>query len=86
MDFNSYRTNREKPLFDNGGDIFTYIYRTPPTTVIHYPMKEGSDIVYYGNRPERVILQRLLNVVEFELIWKIILVSILRLVGRLSLN
>ena len=53
MDFNSYRTNREKPLFDNGGDIFTYIYRTPPTTVIHYPMKEGSDIVYYGNRPEQ---------------------------------
>ena len=32
---------------------FTYIYRTPPTTVIHYPMKEGSDIVYYGNRPEQ---------------------------------
>ena len=53
MDFNSYRTNREKPLFDNGGNIFTYIYRTPPTTVIHYPMKEGSNIVYYGNRPEQ---------------------------------
>ena len=53
MDFNSYRTNREKPLFDSGGDIFTYIYRTPPTTVIHYPKKEGSDIVYYGNRPEQ---------------------------------
>lgn len=29
MDFNSYRTNREKPLFDNGGDIFTYIYLNP---------------------------------------------------------
>ena len=42
MDFNSYRTNREKPLFDSGGDIFTYIYRTPPTTVIHYPKKEGE--------------------------------------------
>lgn len=53
MDFNSYRTNREKPLFDSGGDIFTYIYRTPPTTVISYPLKEGSDIVYYGNRPEQ---------------------------------
>ena len=53
MDFNSYRTNREQPLFNNGGDIFTYIYRTPPTTVIKYPMKEGSDIVYYGNRPEQ---------------------------------
>ena len=53
MDFNSYRTNREQPWYNNGGDIFTYIYRTPPTTVIHYPMKEGSDIVYYGNRPEQ---------------------------------
>lgn len=53
MDFNSYRTNREKPMFNNGGDIFTYIYRTPPTTVLHYPMKEGSNIVYYGNRPEQ---------------------------------
>lgn len=53
MDFNSYRTNREQPLFNNGGDIFTYIYRTPPITAVHYPMKEGSDIVYYGNRPEQ---------------------------------
>lgn len=53
MDFNSYRTNREQPLFNNGGDILTYIYRTPPTTVIHYPKKEGSDIVYYGNRTEQ---------------------------------
>lgn len=53
MDFNSYRTNREKPLFDNGGDIFTYIYSTPPNTVIRYPMKEDNDIVYYGNRPEQ---------------------------------
>lgn len=53
MDFNSYRTNREKPLFNNGGDIFTYIYSTPPNTVIRYPMKEGNDIVYYGNRPEQ---------------------------------
>lgn len=53
MDFNSYRTNREKPLFDNGGDIFTYIYSTPPNTVIRYPLKEDSDIVYYGNRPEQ---------------------------------
>ena len=46
MDFNSYRTNREKPLFDNGGDIFTYIYSTPPNSVIRYPMKEGNYIVY----------------------------------------
>ena len=53
MDFNSYRTNREKPLFDNGGNIFSYIYSTPPNTVIRYPMKEGNDIVYYGNRPEQ---------------------------------
>lgn len=40
MDFNSYRTNREKPLFDNGGNIFSYIYSTPPNTVVRYPMKE----------------------------------------------
>ena len=53
MDFNSYRTNREKPLFDNGGNIFSYIYSTPPNTVVRYPMKEGNDIVYYGNRPEQ---------------------------------
>lgn len=53
MDFNSYRTNRDEPMFSNGGSIFTYIYSTPPNTVIRYPMKEGSDIVYYGNRPEQ---------------------------------
>lgn len=53
MDFNSSRRNREMPLFNNNGNIFHYMYSTPPTTVIHYPMKEGSDIVYYGNRPEQ---------------------------------
>ncbi|MDR2913860.1 MAG: TonB-dependent receptor [Tannerella sp.] len=53
MDFSSARRNREKPLFNNNGDLFHYMYSTPPTTVIHYPMKEGSDIVYYGNRPEQ---------------------------------
>ncbi len=53
MDFNSYRTNRQEPLFNNGGTIFSYIYTTPPNTVISYPMKEGSSIVYYGNRPEQ---------------------------------
>lgn len=53
MDFNSSRTDRSQPLYNNGGDIFTYIYATPPNTVARYPMKEGSDIVYYGNRPEQ---------------------------------
>lgn len=49
MDFNSYRTNRHEPL----QAVLSYIYTTPPNTVIHYPMKEGSDILYYGNRPEQ---------------------------------
>lgn len=53
MDFNSYRTNRQVPLFYSGGGILSYIYFTPPNTVAHYPMKAGSDIVYYGNRPEQ---------------------------------
>lgn len=53
MDFNSYRTNREEPLHKNGGNMITYMYTTPPNTVIHYPMKEGSKIMYYGNRPEQ---------------------------------
>lgn len=29
------------------------MYGTPPNTVARYPMKEGSDIVFYGNRPEQ---------------------------------
>ena len=49
MDFNSYRTNRHEPL----QAVLNYLYTTPPNTVIHYPMKEGSDILYYGNRPEQ---------------------------------
>lgn len=49
MDFNSYRTNRHEPL----QAVLSYIYTTPPNTVVHYPMKEGSDILYYGNRPEQ---------------------------------
>ena len=47
MDFNSYRTNRHEPL----QAVLNYLYTTPPNTVIHYPMKEGSDILYYGNIP-----------------------------------
>lgn len=53
MDFNSYRTNRDEPMHSNGGNMISYIYTTPPNTVIRYPMKEGSNIVYYGNRPEQ---------------------------------
>lgn len=53
MDFNSYRTNRTQPLYSNGGDIFSYIYKTPPTTVVHYPAKEGINVICYGNRPEQ---------------------------------
>lgn len=55
MDFNSYRTNRYEPLYsdENTRDILYFAYRTPPTVIPVYPMKEGSDIVYYGNRPEQ---------------------------------
>lgn len=55
MDFNSYRTNRYEPLYsdENTKDILYFAYRTPPTVIPVYPMKEGSDIVYYGNRPEQ---------------------------------
>lgn len=53
MDFNSYRTNRDEPMHNMGGNMITYMYTTPPNTVIRYPMKEGSKTVYYGNRPEQ---------------------------------
>ena len=53
MDFNSYRTERDEPMHSPGGNMITYMYTTPPNTVIRYPMKEGSDVVFYGNRPEQ---------------------------------
>lgn len=56
MDFNSYRTNRQEPMYRDGAytsSIISYMYSTPPNTVTRYPMKEGSDIVFYGNRPEQ---------------------------------
>ncbi len=56
MDFNSYRTNKYEPMYRDESytsDIINYTYRTPPTIMGRYPMKEGSDIVYYGNRPEQ---------------------------------
>ena len=56
MDFNSYRTNRQEPMYRDGAytsSIIGYMYGTPPNTVARYPMKEGSDIVFYGNRPEQ---------------------------------
>lgn len=56
MDFNSYRTNRYEPMYRDDAyttEILRYTYLTPPTIIPVYPMKEGSDIVYYGNRPEQ---------------------------------
>lgn len=56
MDFNSYRTNRQEPMYradSHAATIIGYMYSTPPNTVLRYPKKEGSDIVYYGNRPEQ---------------------------------
>lgn len=49
MDFQAIRGNRKDPM----EAVFKYIYTTPPNTVIHYPMKEGTDIVFYGYRPEQ---------------------------------
>ncbi len=56
MDFNAYRTNRYEPMYRDGSyttEILRYTYLTPPNVIPVYPMKEGSDIVYYGNRPEQ---------------------------------
>lgn len=56
MDFNSYRTNRQEPMYRDASyssGIIGYMYGTPPNTVARYPMKEGSDVVFYGNRPEQ---------------------------------
>ena len=56
MDFNSYRNKRHEAMYR--GDQYTsniigYMYSTPPNTVPRYPLKEGSDVVFYGNRPEQ---------------------------------
>ena len=85
MDFNSYRTNREKPLFDSGGDIFTYIYRTPPTTVIHYPKKEERYCIMEIGRNNE-IRQLLSNAAVSVRTWKIISALTLHRVGRLFRN
>lgn len=56
MDFNSYRTNRQEPMYRSesyASTIIGYMYSTPPNTVPRYPMKEGSESIYYGNRPEQ---------------------------------
>lgn len=56
MDFNSFRTNRQEPMYRSdsyASAIIGYMYSTPPNTIARYPKKEGSDIVYYGNRPEQ---------------------------------
>ena len=51
MDFNSYRTKRTEPMYRDGAytsSIIDWMYATPPNTVARYPLKEGSDIIYYG--------------------------------------
>lgn len=56
LDFNSYRTNRYEPMYRQGQNtdaILTYTYKTPPTVIPKYPKKEGTDITFYGNRPEQ---------------------------------
>lgn len=56
MDFNSYRTNRQEPMYRSNSyasAIIGYMYSTPPNTVTRYPMKEGNQTIYYGNRPEQ---------------------------------
>ncbi len=56
MDFNSYRTNRHEAMYRGDAyvsSVIGFMYSTPPNTVPRYPLKEGSDIVYYGNRPEQ---------------------------------
>lgn len=56
MDFNSYRTNKYEPMYrddDYTEDIIYYTYRTPPTAMGRYPMKEGATVPSYGNRPEQ---------------------------------
>lgn len=53
MDFNAYRTNRSQPKTDSAGkSLYEWMYMTPPNTVTRYPMKEGSNFMYYGNRPQ----------------------------------
>lgn len=52
MDFNSYRRERNEAMYRSGAyssSILNYMSTTPPNIVSKYPMKEGSDMVYYGN-------------------------------------
>ena len=56
MDFNSYRTNRHEAMYRGdayASSVIGFMYSTPPNTVPRYPLKEGSDVVFYGNRPEQ---------------------------------
>lgn len=57
MDFNSYRTNRYEPMRGASGgyssSILNTMFSTPPTTVARYPQKEGTDIIFYGVRPNQ---------------------------------
>lgn len=56
MDFNSYRTTRTEAMhqeYEYTNNIIYWMYTTPPNTVTRYPLKEGSSIVYYGNRLEQ---------------------------------
>lgn len=49
IDFQAIRRTRKEPM----EPVFKIIYTTPPNTVIRYPMKEGSDVIHYGLRPEQ---------------------------------
>lgn len=55
MDFNSYRRERKEAMYradEYSAKILDLMFSTPPNIVGKYPMKEGKDIVYYGNRIE----------------------------------
>ncbi len=56
MDFNSYRTNRYEPRYRDGeysSSIINFAYRSPANVIPRFPKKEGTDIIFYGNRPEQ---------------------------------
>ena len=84
MDFNSYRTKRTEPMYRDGAytsSIIDWMYATPPNTVARYPLKEGSDIIYYGNRPEQRNPAAMMD--ESINYYRIILISIFLRVGKL---
>lgn len=56
MDFHTFRRNKYEPMYRDGSytsSIIGYTYNTPPNVVPRYPKEEGTDVVFYGNRPEQ---------------------------------